>query len=1558
MRWVVKIGFFAVACWGVFPAAYGQFLGQRFIAPMETQITPEIDRNVELAIREARQLIEQKQFLPAVERLQAVLDHSEDYFLAKDFETRSSSPTTPPKASNPIGPVRQPRVVPGPVPPVPNIPPEPDVPTAPSGPMATTEGSIRAQVLRILAELPPDGRNVYETEFGPRARDLLKQATARNDFAAMSQLVRRYPMTTAGFQALQMLAARAFDREQPLRAALLSETLLNHPQASGPLKGPLLLQTAYAWHLAGEREKSLVALEALGAEKGPLKIGGQAVDPRPENFDSPEWLKAHFGRPVEQSLQIVEAWEMPRGGVTGSESATVTCPVGGGQWSVSPREYLRLLSDPVANGEQIKAFDDLTSQVERAMRENNRLSQPAWMPLVVGDVVVYRTLNDITAVSLKTGKLLWRSSTTDGMMAWLFQSTKAHTDNLSSTSLLTFRGYLRFKMYRDQLSGSLTSDGTLVYAIEEAESQFSPLLNRGRMPFGAQIVTDPANKLVAYELKGGRLLWEVGGVSGTPPAELSSYFFLGAPVPLEGRLYCLAESKSEIRLLSLIPGEKGPRLDWSQALVTSDRGYFVAPRRLAGLVPVIDEGLAVCPTANGSIVAFDLVQRQLRWGYSYDSFIRRNLQGGDFPTDEEEGRWLDSNPILVDGRVITTPRDSSDLLCLNLADGKLIWKRAREQGLYVAGVIDGRVIVVGRSQITAYSLADGSEAWKEPVEIPEPAGRGVRIEAQYLLPLSTGEIATMDLATGRILGRSRLPEGRSPGNLVVGSGSLVSSGIHDVIGFRSMADVEQQIRQQLAVNPVDPEALALRGELKLHRGLESEAIADLRQSLKQKPTPQVKQLLAETILNRLKGDPKELMKSAEELSDLAEAPRVNAEFRRLYASALNDAGDRVGAVTQLLRLAIGSPIPDEMFSIEPGRMISLEQSIRSQLFQIYENADAGQQERIRRVVGIERDAAIAAPDGKLRVSRLIKLLVGHPAAERHLLGLAENRDALPDELSRVRLLERLSQSGIRSIAAEATASMAAALLAADSNDAAVPWILDLKTRYSQEVCRGGKTGRQWADEWLARADVKIPVTSDPWPTGEFRVKRTEESTLLATFPVEVVTRESHYFQGWTFETDSLVTTLTARDSSSRVAWRLPLPNNNEELRGQSGQIHICGRRLAFSVGTWLRVMEVKSLYTPPDVLFDKSLRPHSPTMSRRMENRAERRLLANGREFPLQSDGRGTPGFLLGLSDEALCFQLDNRLYAADPETGQLLWSWTGSQFAKVEGTVGREIVVNTSSNGALILRTLDGTVRETVSGNPQDMPVWFRGTGRLSHRAPTSDQRLFEFRDFDGDQVVWQSQHPAGTLHCIVDDEEVALLEPSGNFLVLDLHTGEKRLTVELPAKRPTKLSGHLAVQRSADQYVVAAGVSSRNTDQRRIVPLNNGPPREFGLPREFGPTSTSSFTLDGFVCGVNRPDEKLKWSVPVTDLAYDTSQPTNLPVMVLASYQSEIDKFAGLAMTPPRLSVLVLDKRTGRKLYEKQEPVGMIGRGVQFTPLIDERKVIIDFYNWQLDLTIPPQK
>jgi len=571
------------------------------------------------------------------------------------------------------------------------------------------------------------------------------------------------------------------------------------------------------------------------------------------------------------------------------------------------------------------------------------------------------------------------------------------------------------------------------------------------------------------------------------------------------------------------------------------------------------------------------------------------------------------------------------------------------------------------------------------------------------------------------------------------------------------------------------------------------------------------------------------------------------------------------------------------------------------------------------------------------------------------LRLAESNEGLLDEPAKIRLLERLSRSQDSSIAAPALAALASHFLGKNLRADAQPSIQDLIANYPTVVCRDGKTGRQLCDEWQARGEI-IPVNErQRWPEGFIDVERTEQNGKPMVWPIEVVTRVGRDFEGWSFEIHPPTDSLIARDPSMKIAWRLPLEFPTALMHNPFRQVHIRGRCLALTVGFSLMVFEATSVKTPPRKRFELFLQPNSLLASPATEIQFDRRQLPNGRRIQLLADQRGSMGFLIGISDDVVCYQLDNRLHAVDIETGRFLWSRTGSVFSKSNATVNDSIVLNTSNNGALILRTLDGTPLQQHQGNPHDTPLWFQGTRRLSHRTAPPDQRVFEMRDFDGDRVVWQSQHPMGSLWHVINDDELAVLAPSGKLTIITLATGEPRLVTELQGKRPQQGAGLLLVQRWEDRYLIIAGVTAKNTEKRRVTGLNQGAVRELGVPGGIKPTTgNEAITVDGEICSINHEDGALQWSLPVTELAYESTQPANLPVLVLASLVSDIDRFTGFPQ-PPRISAMVVDKRSGRTVYETLEPVSGPSRSIQFNPLIDEGKLMIDFAHWQLKLTFP---
>src|SRR5690606_1042708 len=135
----------------------------------------------------------------------------------------------------------------------------------------------------------------------------------------------------------------------------------------------------------------------------------------------------------------------------------------------------------------------------------------------------------------------------------------------------------------------------------------------------------------------------------------------------------MAEIRNAIHLLCLKPTTGD--LEWKQPLVNMERSVANdVGRRLAGATPSYAEGLVICPTGAGSIVAVDIVDRSLKWVYRcpVDKGITQQEprgwqnQGIAAYRAKMSHRWWRARCTINDGKVVVTTPESEHLYCLDL----------------------------------------------------------------------------------------------------------------------------------------------------------------------------------------------------------------------------------------------------------------------------------------------------------------------------------------------------------------------------------------------------------------------------------------------------------------------------------------------------------------------------------------------------------------------------------------------------------------------------------------------------------------------------------------------------------------------------------------------------------------------------------------------------------------------------------------------------------------------------------------------------------------------------
>ena len=178
-----------------------------------------------------------------------------------------------------------------------------------------------------------------------------------------------------------------------------------------------------------------------------------------------------------------------------------------------------------------------------------------------------RTTSNVTAVDFQTGKRIWQTEDEKEPKEPIPNRWNAVLAGGNAGMIRQQVLYGR-EIWEDAIYGTLSSDGNLVFVIEELPRAVG-LQNIGTMIGGRNNPSNQsnANALAAYDIQTGKLQWKVGGEESS---EQNDTFFLGPPLPLRGQLYAMAESKGEIRLLAL--GVATGKLLWSQrlALVESD----------------------------------------------------------------------------------------------------------------------------------------------------------------------------------------------------------------------------------------------------------------------------------------------------------------------------------------------------------------------------------------------------------------------------------------------------------------------------------------------------------------------------------------------------------------------------------------------------------------------------------------------------------------------------------------------------------------------------------------------------------------------------------------------------------------------------------------------------------------------------------------------------------------------------------------------------------------------------------------------------------------------------
>ena len=1376
---------------------------------------------------------------------------------------------------------------------------------------APVHRSLKSEARRLLGSMPSRGLESYELQYGAIARRGLNEAVESGNIDLVAEVARRYFHTVAGYEATYLVGVHHMDQGRPLVAALTFRRLRDEAAGADRFEPSLSLAMAGCWLKAGMAEAAREALASLRNRysAGSVKIEGRQVALFRQSDDPADWLSALLGEPVAIDTGGPRDWAMRRGWPQRNARASGGPPLLNVRWRV-----------PTTDQPEI---EQMIRSLQQQQEERELALLPGLHPLVVGNVVLMRTATNLLAVDFETGKRLWEVPADDPFDATLNPPPEgrfALQGNLTAG--------LRLRLWGDATYGTLSSDGHLVFAVEDlqlpsASSYARVLLAPGRVtsPPGAPTAY---NRLAAYDLRSeGKLRWQLGGdpVKGRLP--LAGAFFLGPPLPLLGDLYAIAEIDGEIRLLAIDAASGG--LVWQQQLAVVEQGVLNDPlRRVAGVSPSYADGVLVCPTSNRSIVAIELTTRSLLWGYSYAEQEMQNQRAPNLfgairhRNPNPEQRWVDSSLVVADGRIVATPVDSDRLHCLDLHTGRLLWEAPRDDKLLVAGACGGKVFVLGHRGLYALGIDDGKPAWSSPLaacpEGAKPSGEGFFSDTHYYLPLTSGQVMAIELASGEAapLGRSR--PGLVLGNLVCHRGRVLSQQADRIESFHELDWLLGEIDRRLAADANDPRALALRGEVLWNDGRLDEAADCLRRSLAATETIHARSMLRSVLFEGLEVDFARYRDRQAEVAELLDSDDERAAFHRLMAMGWEGAdrpGEALAHYRQLVALDRTEPIS---VRLDENHRLRQDRWIQMQLRQLHAAAPAAVRAELAAWSSEEFRQASEKP-GPDAIGEALGYFDGLPEAAAARSAWAErliqNGRLTDAEL----VLAREAGSDDRQAAGGALARWAAMLVDAGRGADAAVIARRLETDFASVPVSAGQTGNEWARALREKhGELDSARQAGAWPAGRVRHSSSPaEAQTLPSYGRWVIPEQQSrgpFLDDLTIELHQQPLRLVARDGLGRRKWELPLDEIADQgqlaLSRSLMRIDACGHLLILSLGNMIVALDALRAdeKTPPKVAWQQPIEALDPETLRQQLSQLQMQSSPGWLGAPRLGGAAGYSfGTAVVLGDGLICLKRSRACAALDPASGEELWRRENiSSQSTVFGDGQFVLIAPPRSTTAAVLRASDGRQLGLCTVPPEEQRLATVGRCILTWQGKGRGYELAMIDPWkEGKrQTVWgPRQFEIDAKVQIVDHQAVAVYSAGGRFTIFRLSDGEPIVDEQLAAER--ELTDILVLRRAGRYVLIANNAIGRENASRRISQVAGV------MGRRIGQAKVYAFDAGG----------KRLWKQPlaVSDQYLPLVQPSAAPCLTFASM---VQQYVPNQQNQAQTNVLCVDVRTGAKIFE----------------------------------------
>ena len=1341
-------------------------------------------------------------------------------------------------------------------------------------------GGVQSTAQLRLRALPEDVRQDYERRHGAEARALLEQAVRIGDRRAIQEVLKRFRLTDAGREVMIREMLIAYDRGQLMRASQFARMLGQDPHHRRQLSSHI-----------------------------------QAIVDRASSFSETDT----FG-----SFPFVDVF-----------AQTVSPPSLRPQWT-------RSLIEGVAADEAsdtLPPAEDVGACVEEAIVRWQHEHEDRRLPIttsneaiVVNRLVLIRDYSGIQALDLETGRSVW-SFRCAGSLRAAAQTVLREEARGGGAPPLSFHAHFAGRGSR----GRLSTDRQRVFFIDRQESE-QPEENAD----GRSTPQHASNRLVALRIETSessdvpRTAWVRGGRSDGHEDSLFGHFFLGPPLPVDGRLFVLSEFDGRLHCTAL--NAQTGRTHWQQPIALLERAIdWDTSRQLMSCSPAAVGHLIVCPTEVGVLVAMDPLTGALDWIYDHidedqrhtagrwSSSAQRVLGNTEFP----------SRMLTRQGRVYYLPFRSANVHCIDAATGKNVWKKERRDALGLSAMTEQTIVLTGPRDVTALSAANGSLLWK--TTCPEPAGHGLIAGDQFLLPIRDGRCLALSMSDGTITGSrfgrllqeicrppAETPEAHpsriqlvaheqtdspkrafsasSGGNLLAADEFVVMATPTNVAVFPQARPLLRSLSAEADNAALAPRRLLEAAMLHLLLGERPQAKRRLRALYSDNASPEIRQtalrLSREILFRELESadDPRPILDQLLTISTddpdylRLQIGRINAELK------LGDPARLIDAVKAFSRTDADSFVrPDS----ESELLVRASAFVSDRLSLARHSAGDGVRAALDDYVSAETERVVDSNDPVER-ERLLSLFGDWPEAARLRNAAAESHLQTQHVQQAELLLLRNRTSPDRAAAARARALLANVYAEHGLQFEAAASLYELLTDYRDQTVAGDLTSRQFVDQLPQDHPVRLVLRRRRFePPPAYHVRITEricgDQCAAPNECRSAVALQQHDRIRRKF--------LLGDDATLTVIDRGIVPGDRNHsqltlLNRETGQVH--------------GELRLPAAYWQLAAGNERRVGQLLPTSGRTAHGLS---LLENRSIWSTADSADGYPRdkIKLGpLGTEYCVLQTPRRLSVVDPGTGRLLWERTN--LPPNTGLLANESTGIIGDGETLTLFAADATsytvyrmrsgslVRHgRLAASPTDARRYRHAVGaKLVYLASTSEHETLRIWDAHSDRHILEQPLRDELFYPVGSGSQYALISPEGRFLIVDVATGGIELDVPIPEEHLTEVTD-LAVTFDRDHYFVnlvgcshdALGETSAAMDEVEIPGIR----------------------VRGRLTAVSRSG-RLLWQQPIAESVLLTGGECSLPVLTLVSRVRDVQN-----RQASRLRIDVLDVRSGETLARRDD-------------------------------------